>query len=702
MAHDKYTMRISRLTVEKLGVRLYDKVSAVIAELISNSYDADATQVVVTAPMGQYLASKAGGQINDKGLRIRVCDNGIGMTPDEINKFYLRVGAERRGEALTGRGDRSPRYCRRVMGRKGVGKLAPFGICNTIEVLSSGGQEITRDGQTGYLTAHLVLNGQDILQDTDHDYSPTLGCCDDTLRETTGTTITLSTFTYRRVPDFHTFARQLAQRFGLPTENWTILLRDATKEASAPDSETRIGEFAIDTMENTKIIFQGPNRPNMPVRDPSPFCVIGPNQEKLSLDAGFWHDERFFPVTGWTAYAKKAFKDDLMAGVRIYCRGKIAAQTAIFNHKAGFTGEHDIRSYLVGELHADWLDEEEDLIQTDRRDILWSHELGQEFQKWGHQIVHQMGRMTRDPMRRKTYERFLEVGQVHTRIQTTYPSSEQEDIRTKAQELAKMLGKTIRPDEVEDTAVVTPMVELTLALAPHITLDEKLREAGKAQTTMDVLSGILRTARLAELSSFGRIVAKRLDVIEKVQTLKDSAETAEAQLQDLLAYAPWLINPQWAPITANQSFTRLKHEFERFYEQQTGQKLTLGEFQETRKRPDFVLSSQDSGLQIIEIKRPAHELKNDEMERIVTYHDTMRDFLKNPAHLEFRNIFNGFHITLVCDALALSGSPDAAFAKYRDEGMLTHINWSTFLLRTELTHQDFLIEARKQQRYVAV
>ncbi len=67
MAHDAYIMRISRLKVEKLGVRLYDKVSAVIAELISNSYDADATRVVVTAPMGQYLASKAGGQYVTRG-----------------------------------------------------------------------------------------------------------------------------------------------------------------------------------------------------------------------------------------------------------------------------------------------------------------------------------------------------------------------------------------------------------------------------------------------------------------------------------------------------------------------------------------------------------------------------------------------------------------------------------------------------------
>ncbi|WP_328402208.1 hypothetical protein [Nocardia sp. NBC_00403] len=44
----KYTMRISRLTIDKLGIRLYDRVSAVLAELVANSYDADATKVEVT------------------------------------------------------------------------------------------------------------------------------------------------------------------------------------------------------------------------------------------------------------------------------------------------------------------------------------------------------------------------------------------------------------------------------------------------------------------------------------------------------------------------------------------------------------------------------------------------------------------------------------------------------------------------------
>src|SRR6202035_2912894 len=90
-ATPKYVMKISRLTVDKLGVKLYDRVSAVIAEIVANSYDADATEVTVRAPMGETLASKVGGVITDKGFKIEVTDNGSGMTPDVINAFYLKI-----------------------------------------------------------------------------------------------------------------------------------------------------------------------------------------------------------------------------------------------------------------------------------------------------------------------------------------------------------------------------------------------------------------------------------------------------------------------------------------------------------------------------------------------------------------------------------------------------------------------------------
>ena len=98
----KYKMTISRLTVDTLGVKLYDKVSAVIAETVANCYDADATEVKIIAPMGEFLASKKKGVIKDKGYTIEVVDDGIGMTSDEVNDFYLPVGAERRNDPRRG------------------------------------------------------------------------------------------------------------------------------------------------------------------------------------------------------------------------------------------------------------------------------------------------------------------------------------------------------------------------------------------------------------------------------------------------------------------------------------------------------------------------------------------------------------------------------------------------------------------------
>ncbi len=53
---DGYELKISRLTIDKLGVKLYDRVSAVVAELVANSYDADATQVAVELPLATLLS----------------------------------------------------------------------------------------------------------------------------------------------------------------------------------------------------------------------------------------------------------------------------------------------------------------------------------------------------------------------------------------------------------------------------------------------------------------------------------------------------------------------------------------------------------------------------------------------------------------------------------------------------------------------
>lgn len=677
---NKYTMRISRLTVDKLGVKLYDKVSAVLAELIANAYDADAEQVTIRAPMGKYLASKADGQLRDRGFDVTVEDDGAGMTPGQMQEFFLVIGAERRRDPR--RGPVSKRFGRQVMGRKGVGKLAPFGICRVMEVLSAGGEKTeAENGEVGYRTSHIVLKYDDIVavgDEPDERYEPKVGAKDGTLSRNSGTTITLRNFDYRKVSNIDVLARQIAQRFGIRSSNWQVTLCDT---AGGEDPHV-VGEFSIATMPNTRLTF-------------TRRMVSGPDGAAVQdLEAGFTHEGRFYPVEGWMAYSKAPYRDELMAGVRIYCRGKIAAQTMVFNQRAGFTGEHNIRSYLVGELHADWLDEDEDLIQTDRRDVLWSNELAAAFQDWGQQVVKRIGTLSRDPMRKATLEMFLETGHVADRIDQQFPSRSQAEIRSNATDLARMFGRTMSRTEVEDERVVSDYVNLSLELAPHVTLDAKMREAAeKTNAPFEVLVSLLRTARIAELASFGRIAEDRLKVISRLAGLKDRSDTQEADLQRLIGDAPWLIDPEWAPVTANQTLQRLRLEFAEHYLRETGEQINLADFEHPNKRPDFVLSSQDGIAQIIEIKRPNHKLTNAEMERIVAYHDCMESFLQENA--EFKKRIQDFHITLVCDDVAVSGSQNAAL-RYMTK--LTRLTWRDFLLRTETVHKDFLAEAGRQKR----
>ena len=693
MFENEYTMKISKLTIDKLGVKLYDKASAAIAELVANSYDADATKVKVSAPMNKLLATKRGDDLHDLGFEIKIKDDGIGMTPKQMQNFFLIVGAERRSNPK--QGEKSKRFNRKVMGRKGVGKLAPFGICRTMEVISSGGRRTNANEKKGYLTSHIILNYEDMIDDTNEDeYHPKTGRHNGTLRNNHGTTIILRDFNHRRVPKIDTLSRQIAQRFGIRSEKWEITLKDNNPNAKRKRRRV-VGEFNVPTMDNTLIRFD-------PDADNGPRVVGADDQSIGDLNPGFDHDGGFYRIKGWVAYAKTPYKDDLMAGVRIYCRGKIAAQTAIFNKSAGFQGEHNVRSYLVGELHADWLDEKEDLIQTDRRDIMWSDELCAAFEKWGQEIVLRIGKLSRDPMRKTVKELFLKTGRVKQRVKKEYPSEEDESIRRKALDLSEMLGKTISRAEAQNEETVNSLVDLSIMIAPTVTLDEAMKKASeKDQTTLSTIISLLRTARIAELSSFGKVAEQRIEVIENLEKLKNDRNTQESQLQKLIEDAPWLINPEWAPVTKNQTLETIRKEFESYYQEKTGKTISLSSFDDPDKKPDFVLLNYNNKAQIVEIKRPKHELTNKEMDRIINYHELMKSFLDDDANRPLKEIIGGFDITLVCDGIKLTDAQKTTYEAWGSGEKLTRIGWGAFLFKVKQAHNDFLEVARKNLKQLS-
>lgn len=89
--------------LRELGVRLVGRPHIALGELIKNSYDADATEVV----------------IRFDGDSIEVTDNGHGMTEETFINRWMRIGT---AEKL--RQETSPLYRRDLTGSKGVGRLA--------------------------------------------------------------------------------------------------------------------------------------------------------------------------------------------------------------------------------------------------------------------------------------------------------------------------------------------------------------------------------------------------------------------------------------------------------------------------------------------------------------------------------------------------------------------------------------------------
>lgn len=83
MSLNQLTMSFEPNTIDHLGIRMYSTLPPVIAELVANAHDADAKEVQI------YL-------YDEDEKQIIVADNGHGMTFNEIDTDFLRIGRNRR------------------------------------------------------------------------------------------------------------------------------------------------------------------------------------------------------------------------------------------------------------------------------------------------------------------------------------------------------------------------------------------------------------------------------------------------------------------------------------------------------------------------------------------------------------------------------------------------------------------------------
>lgn len=390
--NDPLKMSFDPNTIEHLGVRMYSTIPPVLAELIANSYDANAKEVHI--------------QLNDTDNKeIVVSDDGHGMSKEDINGKFLRIGRNRRDG-----GDSAEEGNRKPIGKKGLGKLSFFGIADEIEVVT-----VRNNFKNTFL-----MKWDDIKNTEDgKNYEPTIIVDNEPTEEENGTSIILKNI--RRTSDF--VAQDLAVSLS------KVFVVDRT--------------FGIFVKRNAEDPVQVDNK--MKYKGLNVEVEWGVPTD-VSLESEYSNKG---DVTGHLISTEKPISPQTnMRGVTLFSRSKMVNLPEYFSDS---TSSH-FYSYLTGELHVDFIDElDEDVIGTDRQSLNWGHPDMAELRDYLRSLMNWLERDWRTKREAKRQEKLDEKLGIKT---DEWLGTMSDDIRAKAETIVKAIVRDSElPEEIGSAAV---------------------------------------------------------------------------------------------------------------------------------------------------------------------------------------------------------------------------------------------------------
>lgn len=396
----EYELKFDPKTIEHLGVKMYSTLPPALAELISNAYDSDANEVAIIF-----------NEQNNSPVSITVKDNGFGMSSSDIQEKFLVIGRNRRVDE----GDQpSPKYGRLPTGKKGLGKLALFGLAKKIVI------DTVKEGKRN----RFELDWDDLMG-SGSVYKPTSDIQDQDTGKNDGTSITL---------------RELKRKSGFNLE-------------SIADSLSKL--FIVD--ESFKIILNGSDGESAEVTNERRYAQIEQEftWDKSSLDLleyEYIDDMEFNLITGKTPIKPSSG----LRGITIFSRGKLVNAPEFFSHS---TSSH-FYQYLTGWIKADFIDLlEEDVISTNRQAINWEHEKMVEFREWLSDLIAKTGVSWREKRKEKKDNDFkITTGIDKEKWFSTLPDDVKDPV--------EVIVNTLSSDEGVDESY-HPVVHAVHSLAPE-------------------------------------------------------------------------------------------------------------------------------------------------------------------------------------------------------------------------------------------
>lgn len=560
MTERAFYISVMGKTLEHLGSQLYKRRDAAIAELVANSWDAGAEVVNISIPHPQ--------DYSQQSSTIAVSDTGSGMSVSDIDNHYLVIGRNRRL-------DQPSTHGRPIMGRKGIGKLAGFGIAKTVKLTTW----VEGTASSVLLPIEDLKKSPGSLNEVELRGEVDLPPPDD-LSSESGTRVELS-----------------GLRHVTP-----IAPDDLRKSLSRRFSRTIRGQM--------EILVNGE-----PVQDPE---IEFDYREPAGDEAWCEEDINGNTVRYFFGFSPRILTPSENRGFVVYAHLKTAqAPPYFFDVEATASGQHGTR-YLFGAIEADFLDDdsddENDVISTDRQEIDWEHPRAKELKEWGAILTRRALREHRDRKEDTAEDWVRTEPALSHRIEQLDKHS-----RQRVTTFIRSLGGAEDADKERILRLSHALVSAFEYQHFHDFLSD-LEDVGTddPEQLVHLLEQLMRWKSL-ESRAILEVVQGRLKVVDKFHSMvvNDTPEKAhlvgDDNLHDLLASFPWLLNPEWQVFGHEQSIDKTLKEWEAELEDDG-----------SIERVDFLALASDHTLAVVEIKRPGHAVSLEEFQRLQFYIERLR------------------------------------------------------------------------------
>jgi hypothetical protein len=617
-----YKMTVAGQLFKHLGLQMYSGAVPALAELISNAYDAMAKNVRILIPVNRPLRASD---------EVVVEDDGHGMSYEECNALYLLVGRDRRS-----RGDEwTIRYNglkpRKVQGRKGIGKLAGFGIADRIEIRTVKDKQIAH-----FALDYKALTRSDKFVDADGYEPEALDEDGATTAEKPGTKVVLSQLKISRAVNSDQFRRGLARR---------LLVLDES--------------FAVHV--NGKPV----TRQEIPL------------QFRFPEKKGTWATEDLGggrQIHWWAGFSKDTIPDEEQRGFVIYVRGKLAQAPWLFDLSGGVHGQHGMQ-YLTGEVQADFLDESVDLIATDRGTVRWEDPVAAPLKEWGQEKIKEL-LITWIKKRREKKIRSPKIVRL-LQLAEKLPAHERKIFQ---QVVDKIVAIPQLDKDEEGKDIADELVEFAYNALTNRSFLEAIRQLNAA-SAKDVshFSEILSEWDILEAVNTAHLVKGRIAIIRKfAQMIKDKVPE-KPDMQEYLKNHPWLIDPKWTMLVHEQALDGIiREQFDI---------KAKGKGEGTKRLDFFCLGDRYQTAHVVEVKRAGALVGREEFRQLEDYVLYLRKRLQEESSDRHhrRTVVSGL---LIADRIRPG---DEGHGKSRqDAGLFDIRTWRNLLTTAETMHQEFL------------